>query len=145
MRIDYIKINARALDLLLSVKKHASSIDPDLRALVELRISQINGCSYCIDLHCREARQAGVSQQKLDCLSVSKESGVFPVNEIAAIRWAECVTNISTQDDMEQELDKLLVHYSEKEAVDLTLIISLMNSLNRMAISFGDKPEKTTG
>jgi AhpD family alkylhydroperoxidase len=70
MSINYAEINSRAVDLLLSVKKHTSSIDDTLKALVELRVSQINGCAYCVDLHSNEARKAGESQQKLDCLPV---------------------------------------------------------------------------
>ena len=141
MSINYFEINNRAMELLLSVKKHTSSIDAMLKALVELRVSQINGCSYCIDLHCNEARKAGVSQQKLDCLFVSKESMVFSEREMAALSWAENVTNISVQSNIEEELKKLLIHFTEVEVVDLTVIISLMNCLNRIAICFADKPK----
>ncbi len=141
MSLNYFEINTRALNLLVSVKKHISSIDNKLKALIELRVSQINGCAYCIDLHSNEARKAGELQQKLDCLSVWKESLLFSDSEMAALYWAESVTNISTESDIEDKLIKLLEHFSEVQAVDLTLIISLMNCFNRLAISFGDKPE----
>ena len=140
MAIDYGEINARAVNLLLSVDKHVSSIEDKLKALVELRVSQINGCVYCVDLHSNEARKAGELQQRLDCLSVWRESRFFTDREMAAFNWAESVTNISAESDMESKLNQLLEKFSEVEAVDLTLIISLMNSLNRLAISFGDKP-----
>jgi AhpD family alkylhydroperoxidase len=126
--------------LILSVKEHTTSIEKGLKALVELRVSQINGCAYCIDLHSTEARKSGEPQQKLDCLSVYKESQLFNDKELAALSWAQSVTNISIESDIESKLNNLLQHFSEKEAVDLTLIISLMNTLNRLAISFGDKP-----
>ena len=142
MGVNYFEINSRALNLLVSVKKHTSSIDNKLRALVELRVSQVNGCSYCIDLHSNEAREAGELQQRLDCLPVWKESLLFSDSEMAALNWAESVTNISTEPDIDEKLKKLLEYFSEVEAVDLTLIISTMNCLNRMAISFGDKPSK---
>ena len=140
MAIDYGEINARAVNLLLSVDKHVSSIEDKLKALVELRVSQINGCVYCIDLHSNQARKAGELQQRLDCLSVWRESRFFTDREMAALNWAESVTNISAESDMESKLNQLLEKFSELEAVDLTLIISLMNSLNRLAISFGDRP-----
>ena len=140
MTINYGEINARAIGLLLSVKKHVTSIDDQLKALVDLRVSQINGCAYCVDLHSNEAREAGELQQRLDCVPVWKESGLFSGREMAALEWAESVTNISTEPDIESKLKKLLEHFSETEAVDLTYIIALMNSLNRLAISFGDKP-----
>ena len=142
MSVNYIEINKRAVDLLLSVKKHVPSIDKPLQALVEIRVSQINGCAYCVDTHTTEARQLGVHQQLLDCLPVWKESQLFSENEMVALDWAEAVTNISTEPDIEGKLKILLSHFSESEAVDLTIIISLMNSLNRLAISFGDKPSK---
>jgi len=81
MSVNYIEINKRAVELLLSVKKHVSSIDEKLKALVEVRVSQINGCAFCVDTHSIEARQLGVHQQLLDCLPVWKESQLFSENE----------------------------------------------------------------
>ena len=140
MAIDYLAINSRATNLLLSVKKHVLSIDDKLKSLIELRVSQINGCAYCVDLHSTEARNAGELQQRLDCLPVWRECSLFSDSEMAALQWAESVTNISTESDIDDKLSSLIEHFSETEVVDLTLIISLMNCLNRMAISFGDKP-----
>lgn len=85
MQINYAKVNKRALDLLLSTKKHVASIDKGLRALVEIRVSQINGCAYCVDLHTKEARKLILDQQKLDCLVVWKESQLFSEAEMAAL------------------------------------------------------------
>ncbi len=140
MGLNYAEINSRALNLLVSIKKHVASIDDNLKALVELRVSQINGCAYCVDLHANEARKAGEGQQRLDCLIVWKECQLFTDREMAALCWAESVTNISTQTDMDSKLTVLLEYFSEVEAVDLTFIISVMNCFNRMAISLGDKP-----
>ena len=140
MSVNYYEINKRAVDLFLSIKKHTTLIDKKLQALVEIRVSQINGCAFCIDLHLREAKQLGMHQQVLDCLPEWRESLLFTENESIALDWAESVTNISTEPAIEDKLTILLSHFSEAEAVDLTLIISLMNSLNRLSISFGDKP-----
>ena len=140
MTIDYSTINSKAINLLLSIKKHTPSIDAKLKSIIELRVSQINRCAYCIDLHSHEARNAGESQQRLDCLPVWCECSLFSQAEMAALQWAESVTKISTESNIEEKLNLLLEHYSEVEAVDLTLIVSLMNCMNRMAISFGDKP-----
>lgn len=142
MSINYYEINQRAVELLLSVKKHVPSIDKELQTLVEIRTSQINGCAFCVDMHTQEARTAGVRQQLLDCLPVWRESRLFSEREMAALGWAESVTRIATEKDIEGKLTGLLDHFNETEAVDLTVIISLMNSLNRLAISFGDKPAK---
>ena len=142
MQVNYAEINRRALELLLSTKKHLTAVDSKLKALVEIRVSQINGCAYCVDLHTAEARELGEDQQKLDCLSVWQESQLFTDVEMAALDWAESVTNISLVSNIEERLKVLLKHYTEAEVVDLTFIVSVMNSLNRMAISLGDKPSK---
>lgn len=140
MQINYAEINRRALDLMLSTKKHLGSIDAKLKALVEIRVSQINGCAYCVDLHTREARNLGEEQQRLDCLTVWRESAFFTHKEMAALDWAEAVTLISSETGVDQKLEQLLKSYNENEVVDLTFIIALMNGLNRLAITMGDKP-----
>jgi len=83
-----------------------------------------------------------VPQQLLDCLPVWRESQLFSDSEMVALEWAESVTRISAEINIETKLENLLQHFNESEAVDLTLVISLMNSLNRLAISFGDKPPR---
>jgi len=140
MAIDYYAINTQAIDQMLAVKKHVSTINVKTKSLVELRVSQINGCAYCVDLHANEARQLGVLQQALDCLTVWEESDLFSASESRALMWAETVTNISTVHSVERRLTSLLEQYTEEEVVDLTVIIALMNCMNRMAISFGSKP-----
>ena len=142
MQINYFELNQRAVESLLSVKKHASAIDKELQALVEIRVSQINGCAFCVDMHTEEALQLGVDQQRLDCLTVWKESRFFSAREMAALEWAETITRISAETGIEAKQEGLLDHFSEREVVDLTLIVSLMNSLNRLAIGLGDKPSR---
>jgi AhpD family alkylhydroperoxidase len=83
------------MEALSAVNKHLTSIDPKLRALVELRVSQINGCGYCVDMHSTQARLHGETQQRLDCLQVWRECDFFEQGEIAAFRWAEALTDIS--------------------------------------------------
>ena len=142
MKIDYYEINKRAVDILLSAEKHVSLIEPGMKALIEIRVSQINGCAFCVDMHTAEARQHGENQQRLDCLPVWKESGLFSEKEMAAIQWAESVTRICDEADLDKKLKDILQYYDEAEVVDITLVIALMNLFNRLAISFGDKPEK---
>jgi AhpD family alkylhydroperoxidase len=142
MSVDYVELNQQALAAMLSVKEHISSIDKQLQAPVEIRVSQINGCAYCVDMHSNQARQLGVAQQLLDCLPVWRESQLFSDSQAAALHWAEAVTLIANEKDMEAQLGQLLDQFSQAEAVDLTITISLMNSLNRMALSFGDRPAR---
>lgn len=140
-RINYYETNKRAIDSFASSDKHITTIDEKLKALVELRVSQINGCVYCLDLHARQAREAGEIQQRLDCLSAWQEYPCFDERERAAFAWAEAVTHISETHAPLHLYDQLGRHFSEQEIVDLTLIIAFMNTWNRIAISFRELPE----
>lgn len=140
-RIDYVSINEAAIARMAQAKNSMPSIDEKLRALVELRVSQINGCAYCVDLHTTEARRAGETSQRLDCLTVWLEVTFFDEAEKAALAWAEAVTLIAEDGAPKALYDSLVLHFSEQQIVDLTLIIAQMNAWNRLAISFGHLPE----
>ena len=140
-RLDYVSVNGTAIANMAKAKNDMPSIDKRLRALVELRVSQINGCAYCVDLHATEARQAGETQQRLDCLTVWREVSFFNAAEKAAFAWAEAVTVITQDGAPEPLYAALSAQFSVQEIVDLTLIIAQMNAWNRLAISFNHLPE----
>ena len=140
-RISYYEINKRAVDGFGGLGKHITSIDEKLKALVELRVSQINGCVYCLDLHARQARELGEVQQRLDCLAAWYEYPYFTEREKAAFAWAEAVTHISQTHAPDVVYEQLQEHFSDQEIVDLTLIISFMNTWNRLAIGFRSHPD----
>lgn len=140
-RIDYSKTNPKAVETLGSLDKHFNSIDKKLKSLVELRVSQINGCPYCLDLHANQARQAGENQQRLDCLSAWNESILFTDKECAALDWAETVTKIGMTHAPKAKYNTLKTYFSEQQIVDLTWIISTTNTWNRIAISFREVPD----
>lgn len=140
-RLDYVSINGPAIASMAKAKNCMASIEERLRALIELRVSQINGCVYCVDLHTTQARAAGETQQRLDCLTVWKEGPLFDDREKAAFAWAEAITLISDQGAPKWVFDALSLHFSDAQIVDLTLIIAQMNAWNRLAISFGHVPE----
>jgi AhpD family alkylhydroperoxidase len=140
-RLDYVSINGPAIASMMRAKDDVTSIDARLRALIELRVSQINGCAYCVDLHANEARKAGETKQRLDCLTVWKEVPFFEPAERAAFGWAETVTRIAEAGAPLAEYEALFAYFSESQIVDLTLVIAQMNAWNRLAISFGHKPD----
>ncbi|MEM9582920.1 MAG: carboxymuconolactone decarboxylase family protein [Pseudomonadota bacterium] len=140
-RLDYAAINGAAIQAMFKAKAHMPSISEPLRALIELRVSQLNGCAYCVDLHTQEARKAGETQQRLDCLTVWHEAPFFTEAEKAALAWAEAVTMISETGAPDALFDALSAHFTNEQVVDLTLIISQMNAWNRLAISFKHRPE----
>ncbi|SDT91714.1 alkylhydroperoxidase AhpD family core domain-containing protein [Verrucomicrobium sp. GAS474] len=117
----------------------AKNVPAKLRALVELRVSQINGCAYCINLHAEEARAAGEAQQRLDVLSIWNETTFFSDSERAALAWAEEVTLLGENAASDELYEEMLEHFSEKELVDLTLVIVAMNAWNRLSITFRNR------
>ncbi len=141
-RIEYNQVAPDAVKALSATRPYlaASAIEPRLRALVELRVSQINGCAYCVDMHSHDARRAGEIQQRLDCLPVWRETPFFDDRERAALAWAESVTLVPQTGVPEADFEQVRRHFSDKDLVDLTLVIAVMNAWNRIAISFRQGP-----
>ncbi len=140
-RLDYISINGAAIATMLATKKDIKTIGKRFQALLETRVSQINGCAYCVDLHIRQARQAGESEQRLDCLTVWRETEFYTPAERAALDWAEALTHVSVGGAPQALFDAVSEHYSEAEIVDLTLVIGQINAWNRIAIGFAHRPD----
>ncbi len=141
-RANYYQLNRPAIDALAAVNKHVTRIDRKLQALVELRVSQINGCGYCVDLHSAQARARGETQQRLDCLPAWWECDFFDEPEQAAFRWAEALTDVARTHAPDEIYDALAAHYTDEQIVDLTLIISTMNAWNRIAIGHRKHPAR---
>lgn len=113
-----------------------SGLDHSLLELVKTRASQINGCGYCLDMHTKDARAAGETEQRLYVLSAWREAPFYSARERAALEWTEAVTLISQNDIPDSMYQRVREHFSEKELIDLTLAISTINTWNRLAISF---------
>jgi AhpD family alkylhydroperoxidase len=111
-------------------------IEHALLELVKTRASQINGCAYCLDMHTKDARAAGETEQRLYTLSAWRETPFFTPRERAALAWTEAVTQISGYSIDDELYGELCEHFSEKEAVDLTLAVIAINGWNRLAIPF---------
>jgi AhpD family alkylhydroperoxidase len=111
-----------------------SSIEEPLRELVKLRASQINGCAYCIDMHWKDAREAGESEQRLSLLSAWYEAPQFTDRERAALAWTEALTLISETHAPDDVYAQVRAQFDEKETADLTLAIATINAWNRMSI-----------
>jgi len=141
-RINFRESNPKAVNMLSTASKHLSSIEAKLRALVELRISQINGCVFCVHLHLKEAREEGEDQNRLDSVVVWHESKLFTEAEHAAFAWAESLTNVSETHAPDSVFEALKEHYTERQIVDLTFIISTMNMWNRMSVGMRRLPDE---
>ncbi|OCR25639.1 alkylhydroperoxidase [Pseudomonas syringae] len=117
-----------------SIALSKSSLGQALVELVYLRVSQINGCAFCLDMHSKSLRAAGVSQRKLDCLAGWRVSELFDAREQAALAWSESLTHVSTQGASDELYAVLKDTFSDTEISDLTFAVSLMNAFNRLAV-----------
>lgn len=145
-RIDYFATKPDFITQLraLTREQERFGLDGKLRALIETRVSQINGCAYCTDLHSREARERGEKQQRLDSLPVWRESPFFTDAEKTALAWAESVTLIAETHAADTEYEALARYFSKAEIVELSLSIALANFWNRMASGFRKTPAAIT-
>lgn len=139
LRLDYYAAapqGAQALRGLQAYVNNHTGLDHSLQELIKLRCSQINGCAYCVDMHARDARKAGETNQRLDAVAVWRESPLFTNQERAALAWAEAVTLVS-HDHVPDDIHAWVSRYFQgKELVDLTYAIIAINAWNRLAIAF---------
>jgi AhpD family alkylhydroperoxidase len=115
---------------------NASGLEKSLLHLIKLRASQINGCSFCVDMHSREAREDGESEQRVFLVSAWKESPLYSERERAAFAWTEAVTKISDAGVPDALYEKALKHFSDEELVKLTVAVGMINVWNRLCASF---------
>ncbi|MFU0503046.1 carboxymuconolactone decarboxylase family protein [Pseudaminobacter sp. NGMCC 1.201702] len=111
-------------------------LEKGLLHLIKLRASQINGCSFCVDMHSREARQDGETEQRLYLVVAWKESPLFTTRERAAFAWTEAVTRIADAGVSDQLYEETRKHFSEEEMTKLTVALGMINVWNRLCVSF---------
>ena len=111
-----------------------SGLPKRLIELVKMRASQINGCAYCIDVHSKDARKAGETEQRLYLLNAWRDSPLFSPAERAALAWTEALTHLAATGAGDADYEVLRPHFSDKEIVDLTYLIGMINFWNRLAV-----------
>lgn len=114
-----------------------SSIEIELRELVCFRVSQINNCAYCLDMHYKDARAKGETEQRLYGLSAWHESPYYTERERAAFTWAEALTECHVPDEVYNAVKK---HFSDEELIDLTFVVTTINTWNRINLAFPNTP-----
>ncbi|MDD3722380.1 MAG: carboxymuconolactone decarboxylase family protein [Lutibacter sp.] len=141
-RLNYAKIAPDALNAMLELEKYVSNsgLEKTLYELVKTRASQINGCAYCLDMHTKDARMAGETEQRLYALNAWRETPFYTERERAALEWTETLTLISQNDVPDSLYESVRKHFNEKELVALTMAIIAINGWNRLAISFRTIP-----
>ncbi len=115
---------------------HKCGLEPALLELVKMRASQINGCAFCLDMHSKDARAAGETEQRLYLLDAWREAPFYSERERAALAWTEALTQVADNHVPDEVYNEARLHFSEKELVDLSLAIVAINGWNRLAIAF---------
>jgi len=127
-RIDYYNVAPDAMQIMMEMEKYTkkNGIDRKLRELIKIRASQINGCAFCMNMHTADAQKMGETEQRLFCISAWRECTFYSEEEKVALELTEHIT---------------LVYYTEKEYVDLVILINQINSWNRISIAMGNFAE----
>jgi AhpD family alkylhydroperoxidase len=141
-RLNYSEVAPNAMKGMLELEKyvHGSGLERTLYELVKTRASQLNGCAYCIDMHTKDARKAGETEQRLYGLNVWRETPFYTERERAALAWTEALTLISENDVSDSLYEATREYFNEEEIVVLTMAIIAINGWNRLAISFRTVP-----
>lgn len=146
VRLNYAKAFPEGIQALLALGKAVSAggLEPSLLELVKIRASQMNRCAFCIDLHTKDARAAGETEQRIYALSAWRETPFFTPRERAALAWTEAITNIQDGYASDDAYEEVRPAFNEAELVELTLAIVYINAWNRIAIGFRAEPGSYT-
>lgn len=141
-RLDFYRANPAAIKSMMGLEEHLakSSLEKSLTELVRLRASQINGCAYCVDMHTSDARKGGETDRRLAIVVAWRETPFFTDRERAALEWTEALTLIAQDRVPDHVWEAVRPHFTDAEIVDLTLLVSAINSWNRFAIALRKMP-----
>jgi len=141
-RLDYSKVLPEGMKAIYALDGYSqnSGLEPSLLELIKLRASQINGCGYCIDMHSKDARTRGETEQRLYGLNVWRETPYYTDRERAALAFTEAVTLIADRHVSAEVYEQARQHFSDEELVKLMVGIVIINTWNRFAITFRDVP-----
>src|SRR5262245_30030227 len=136
-RLNYVKIAGDGVRAMLGLEKylHSCGIEEGLLHLIKLRASQLNGCAYCLDMHWKDLRAIGESEQRLYSLDAWEEAPFYTDRERAALAWTEAVTRVAEGHVPDEVYETVRRHFSEKELADLTLAVATINAWNRLSIA----------
>jgi AhpD family alkylhydroperoxidase len=132
----------KALQPMLALEQYIEStgLGSQLLHLVKMRASQMNGCAYCIDMHTKDARAEGETEQRIYALDAWRETPFYNERERAALEWTEAVTNVQEGHVPDAVFEAVRAQFSERELADLTLAVAAINSWNRLSIALRAVP-----
>ena len=141
-RVEFHKIGQKPIQLMLAIEGYLNGcgLDHGMLHLIKLRASQINGCAYCIDMHSKDARALGESEQRLYALNAWEETPFFSERERAALKWTEALTLVADGHVPDTVFEEVRPHFTDDELVNLSLAVSTINAWNRLSIAFRAVP-----
>ena len=141
-RLNFRTVAPDALKTMLAIESYVAKcgLESKLLQLIRMRASQINGCAFCLDMHSKDARAEGETEQRLYALDAWRETPFYAARERAALAWTEALTLIADNHPPDEVYREVRAQFSERELADLTLAIAAINSWNRMAIGFRAEP-----
>lgn len=137
-RLDYAKVAPEALRAQYGLERYVRGcgLDATILELVKMRASYLNGCAYCVDMHSKDARAAGETEQRLYAVPVWRETPFFTPKERAALAWTEALTELGRAGVPDALYEAVREHFDEQEVVDLTMAVIVINGWNRLAVAF---------
>jgi len=137
-RISFFNKGQNAMKVLFGFGSYLrrSDLDPQLLHLIEYRVSQINGCAYCLDMHSKDLRAGGETEQRIYMLDAWRETSLYTAQERAALAWAEAVTKLTDKNVPDAIYEQAIAEFSEQQLVDLTFAVLGINSFNRINVAF---------
>jgi AhpD family alkylhydroperoxidase len=141
-RVDYAKASPGAFRAMFGLERHVRGcgLEAPLLELVKMRASQLNGCAFCLDMHSKDARAAGETEQRLYLLSAWREAPFYTARERAALAWTEALTLVADGHVPDEVYAEARGQFDEKELVDLSLAVVAINGWNRLAVAFRSEP-----
>jgi AhpD family alkylhydroperoxidase len=137
-RINYLRVSPRAMQAMMGLQNYVneSGLEHNLLELVKMRASQINGCAFCLDMHSKDARAAGETEQRLYMLSAWREAPLYSARERAALEWTEALTFLREGHVPDSVFDSVREHFSEEELVSLSLAVVAITGWNQLNVAF---------
>lgn len=141
-RLDYRKVAPGVREAMLELEKYvmSSGLESKLLNLIKIRVSQINRCAWCIDMHTKDARAEGETEQRIYSLPAWRDTPFYTERERAALAWAEALTLVTSGDVSDEVYNEAWKYFSEKELVDLTIATIAINGWNRLNVAFKTAP-----
>jgi AhpD family alkylhydroperoxidase len=137
-RINYLRVSPRAMQAMMGLQNfvNGTGLEHNLLELVKMRASQINGCAYCLDMHSKDARAAGETEQRLYLLSAWREAPFYSQRERAALEWTEALTFLRDEQVPDHVYAAVREHFSEEELVNLSLAVVAITGWNQLNVAF---------